>query len=339
MDQARYLAFTCLVHLSRRAYADSTFKLGSSKHSALYDIVIYHYARRPDVLNVGLGGGDSGSPVRIRVSDSGHNSRAGGSWSWDRCRAGRSSTHAVSLELSIAAKQLLEKRFAYPWGRLTGWLKLKDVLEEFVFQQRCGLHGLRLFGSNKPTSYGSQSLGARLRPLRSPKPTKQQPLNGVLWKLRAWFQNERLHNHEVRTSHITERTIYSLEYERDRQIVLQQQGSPYFQAPILQACTNKLNFLQLKNPAKRQARVFDRIVKPYIGAHARKPQRLSNTPVNLDPSKALLTFASCDRALWLVANGSEEDLSVFVADPKEFISRRKETAIVVIDETAIWSVD
>ena len=28
-----------------------------------------------------------------------------------------------------------------------------------------------------------------------------------------------------------------------------------------------------------------------------------------------------------------------VADPKEFISRRKETAIVVIDETAIWSVD
>ena len=62
-------------------------------------------------------------------------------------------------------------------------------------------------------------------------------------------------------------------------------------------------------------------------------------PVNLDPSKALLTFASCDRALWLVANDSEEDLSVFVADPKEFISRRKETAIVVIDETAIWSVD
>ena len=100
-------------------------------------------------------------------------------------------------ELSTAAKQLLEKRFAYPWERLTGWLKLKDVLDEFVFQQRCGLHGLRLFGSNKPTSYGSQSLGARLRPLRSPKPTKQQPLNGVLWKPRAWFQNERLHNHEV----------------------------------------------------------------------------------------------------------------------------------------------
>ena len=113
----------------------------------------------------------------------------------------------------------------------------------------------------------------------------------------------------------------------------------YFQARILQECTNKLDFLQLKAPAKRQVRFFDRIVKPYIGAHARKPQRLSNTPVNLDSSKALLIFASVDRALWLVANGSEEDLSVFVADPKEFISRRKETAIVVIDETAIWSVD
>ena len=58
--------------------------------------------------------------------------------------------------------------------------------------------------------------------------------------------------------------------------------------------------------------------------------------VNLDPSRALLTFASCDRALWLVANGSTEDLRVFVANPEEFISRRKETVIVVIDETALW---
>ena len=140
-------------------------------------------------------------------------------------------------------------------------------------------------------------------------------------------------------SHITERTKYELDYERDRQEVLQQQGSPYFQPRILQECTNKLDFIHLKNPSKRQVRFFDRVVKPFIGAHGRKPQRLSNTPVELDSSKALLSFASIDRALWLVANGSEEDLSVFVADPKEFISRRKETAIVVIDETAIWSVD
>ena len=104
----------------------------------------------------------------------------------------------------------------------------------------------------------------------------------------------------------------------------------------LKACVDKLAFLRLHNPEKTQQRFFDRIVIPYIGAHARAPQRLSNTAVNLDHNKALLTFASCDRALWLVANGSEEDLSMFVEDPQTFISKRKETVIVVVDETALW---
>ena len=61
--------------------------------------------------------------------------------------------------------------------------------------------------------------------------------------------------------------------------------------------------------------------------------------VNLDHNKALLTFASCDRALWLVANGSEEDLSMFVGDPQTFISKRKETVIVVVDEVYYYDTE
>ena len=91
-------------------------------------------------------------------------------------------------ELSNAAKHQLEKRFAYPFQRLMGWVKLKDMLEEFIFKQRCGLKGLRPFGSTKPTSNGSQGLGARLRPHRPKIPTKQQPLNAVLRKIGTWFE-------------------------------------------------------------------------------------------------------------------------------------------------------
>ena len=51
---------------------------------------------------------------------------------------------------------------------------------------------------------------------------------------------------------LTQRLIFDLEYERDQQVVLQEHNSDKFFAPTLEACREKLSFLQVVNPSKRQ---------------------------------------------------------------------------------------
>jgi hypothetical protein len=59
--------------------------------------------------------------------------------------------------------------------------------------------------------------------------------------------------------------------------------------------------MQINNPGKIQERFMKKIVLPYIGTHARSAQKLHQGDFTLDREKALLTDASADRALWLVA--------------------------------------
>ncbi len=54
------------------------------------------------------------------------------------------------------------------------------------------------------------------------KPTEQKPLQIVYERLKHWLNNERQHGHEVRTRILTQQLIFELEYERDKQLVLQQ---------------------------------------------------------------------------------------------------------------------
>ena len=56
----------------------------------------------------------------------------------------------------------------------------------------------------------------------------------------------------------------------------------------------------------------------------------------MDEQKFQLTVQGVDYAIDLVARGTPEQLIAFVADPEDFIQHRKETKIVVLDETALW---
>jgi hypothetical protein len=111
-------------------------------------------------------------------------------------------------QLSVGNKRELERRFGFPCATLEGRFKLESIFVQFVAARRIGHGGLRPFGSNKPTSNGSQSRGARLRALHPKLSTKQQHLNPVLWALRVWFMTERAHNVEILSRHIIQRTIF-----------------------------------------------------------------------------------------------------------------------------------
>ena len=75
----------------------------------------------------------------------------------------------------------------------------------------------------------------------------------------------------------------------------------------------------------------------------RRGQKLHARSHGLDPDLAQLTWqlkwSSMDRALWLVAQAPPEQLAQHVADPHLFCEpeRRKDTSIVMVDATAVWT--
>ena len=78
-------------------------------------------------------------------------------------------------------------------------------------------------------------------------------------------------------------------------------------------------------------------VFPRIGATARTGQRVSSgASSKVLEEKHALTWDSADRFIHLVSRGTHEELEILVSDPAEFIKRRHETAVVVLDATAIW---
>ena len=78
-------------------------------------------------------------------------------------------------------------------------------------------------------------------------------------------------------------------------------------------------------------------VFPRIGATARTGQRVSSGGSSkVLEEKHALTWDSADRFIHLVSRGSIEELQVLVSRPEEFQASRHETAVVVLDATAIW---
>ena len=239
--------------------------------------------------------------------------------------------------MSSSSKRAFEKRFGFDFSRLQGWAEKRPLYEEFVATMRVGVRGLRPFGSTTPTSYRSQGQGARLHEQCPKEPTSMQPLNAVLWSVKRWFEDEREHGNEVRGKHITQRTLTEIQLEQDKQLVLQNQESESYNESVHAACRVKLEFLRVHGaPSRQQERFMDRVVKPYIGATGRIGQHLVHEAVHLDRKKALLTYDSHDRGVWLVGKGSVEDLSLFVRDPEDFAKNRKETVYVTLDETGLW---
>ena len=81
--------------------------------------------------------------------------------------------------------------------------------------------------------------------------TRQQPLGAVIDRVGKWFNNEREHRREVRGRMLNARVKYELEYERGRQLVLEQKEADTFKRFVLQACQRKLQSFRVVNAEKK----------------------------------------------------------------------------------------
>ena len=227
------------------------------------------------------------------------------------------------------------------WGRdcIARWVKIKPKLMQAVARLRLGKKGLRPFGSRARTSYQNhnKAMGARIRETRTGISSKQSPLEGVMARLKKWFDEERAHGHEVRNSTINTRLKFELEYEVDKQLVLQEHKSENFCAHALRASQRRLTKFAITCPSKQQEWWCDHYVYPRIGATARTGQKLSEQHNRKDLyEKHQLTWATSDRFIHLVARGTSDELLTHISRPEEFIEHRHETAVIVVDATAMW---
>ena len=167
--------------------------------------------------------------------------------------------------------------------------------------------------------------------------TKQRPLETVMHKVHQWFVGEREHRHEVREKTILTRLKFELEYERDKQLVLEQHNDEHFNPWALKAIQERLATFKITEQPKQQEDWFNVIVRPRIGATPRTGQCLSESVDRpLRDEKHLTTWATSDRFVHTIARGDVEDLRIHVADPEEFAKNRESTTVVVLDATALW---
>ena len=176
-------------------------------------------------------------------------------------------------KLSSSSRRAFEKYYHYPFLTVVGWAKLKSILSEYVSKSKLGKHGLRPCGSHG--KHSSKSMGSRLRKGEQAA-TESKPLTVVYKKLKVWLKEERVHGHEVRLQTLTQRAIFELEHEHDSQLVLQEHSSERFFEPTLKACREKLSFLRVIGPSKRQKQWFSRHVLPSISGYTRMPSRLTD---------------------------------------------------------------
>ena len=240
-------------------------------------------------------------------------------------------------DLPARLKRELEATWHWKYETVSKWIELKTAFQECVSRLRLGLRGLRPFGSTRSLRELRHGRGARVRVLVPGVANKQRPLETAMHKLHQWFNSEREHRHEVREKTILTRLKYELEYERDKQLVLQQHEAPEFNPWALKGIQQRLQTFKITEQTKAQEDWFNRIVRPRIGATPRTGQKLSeNVNRELTDQKHLTTWATSDRFMHLVSRGSVEDLRIHVGRPEEFIENREDTSFVVLDATALW---
>ena len=93
---------------------------------------------------------------------------------------------------------------------------------------------------------------------------------------------------------------------------------------------------QSANMAKKGAGRERTCFWPAIGVVARKATQVRHQSQRFDVPLAELTWASVDRAIWAIANGTPESLADMVADPESFKANLHQTVIVAKDETPVW---
>ena len=132
------------------------------------------------------------------------------------------------------------------------WFERKTEYLDMVVGQRLGVHGLRPFGSNKVINkLKSKAKGSRMRKAAADN-DKKSPLKKVFLKIKDWIDKERSFKHDIRKRHILQRLKYEMEFERDRQLILQEHNDVAYKSWYHKALSYRLSVFQNHQESKSQ---------------------------------------------------------------------------------------
>ena len=262
-------------------------------------------------------------------------------------------------------RRQVEKFSGFSWQTVLGWYRRKEEFGQEFGRLRLGKWGLRPFGSCLAQSKkASQSTGARIR-----KPT-QDYQSSVISSLKQWFERERTHGHEVRTSVLKDFYIKFLERQcatcKAQLIHVSQctarlkEKAQSWGSGLLQSEDQKLALQEASRLAKQQSQLLsdhekleDRIKKMgsqsrktvdnyfskvlvKICAHLCKPQRKTRLTSDQEAVRVLLTWQSFDRAQYVAVHGSDEELLEQVCNPDQWRRDLKSTVWAMWDHAPVW---
>ena len=190
----------------------------------------------------------------------------------------------------------------------------REEYKRIMIQLRLGQHSIRPFGSRLPhEKKASESLGARLPSVKDDqtKGSPNIPCRGVFHKLKQWVEVERSKRHEVRPTTLVTRFRLELARELAIQETLEREGSKNFQKFVKEAVSHRL--AQYANPSFDKKKFNQDTLFPNVGARPRRGAKLHESKMT-DRRLCELQWGTCDRAIWLVAYGTAEDLQIMVKD-------------------------
>ena len=152
--------------------------------------------------------------------------------------------------LPVAVKLELQKKWHWHQDSVKKWLALRPALEKKIATARLGKNGLRACGHVRRATGKSKSEGARLTHDVPGLATPKRPLEGVMHRIECWFKRERQHGHEVRRKTILTRTLYELEFERDKQLVLKDKDHKSYNAKIFKRVNDRLASFRIHQQIK-----------------------------------------------------------------------------------------
>ena len=226
-------------------------------------------------------------------------------------------------QLLAVTKKALEKKYCYEFGTLIRWYENRNQLKEFVAKSKLGKHGLRPCGVRGKNIYAKMSSGARIQKQDEKSLIARIPLYKVYERVKAWVREERVHGHEIRVKMISQRLLFEMEYERDKQLVLQQHESELFNPKVLEEARRKLAWFRVLAPTTRQY-MHTRVLQN-LGAMTILPNRLTDKQARFDYDKCKTTWKTMDFFVDMVARDKVEELSEFVCNAEKFAEARRDT--------------
>jgi len=98
----------------------------------------------------------------------------------------------------------------------------------------------------------------------------------------------------------------------------------------------KLSWWRVLAPSDKQRKFMHKSVLANLGATTRLPNRLTDKQARFDYNKCKTRWRTIDFFVDMVARGTVEELTEFVANAEKFAEARRDTKIVVLDQTALW---